>query len=90
MVCEAKGLWHGLQNVREQAQGYVDRLGLSACRQLVLTRDGRFYVHTREADGSWSREPTGYLNVESIRTSHVAPANTDALATLLALAPGGA
>lgn len=89
MVCEAKKPRHGLQNVLDQPRYYVQSLALSACRNILLSQGGRFYLYRRQADGTWPPEPTGYLNVECIRTAHVAPANTDAVATLLALAPGG-
>lgn len=89
LVCEAKGLRYGLQNVREQAERYVKELGLHACRKILLTQGGRFYLYRRNADGSWPEEPSGYLNVERIRTNHIAPANTNAVETLIALTPAG-
>lgn len=87
LVCEAKALWHGLQGVREQAIGYVERLSLTACRTILVTQGARFYVYRRRVDGAWPL--AGYLNIQHIRTNHVTSPGTDAVATLLALTPDG-
>jgi hypothetical protein len=89
LVCEAKGLWHGLQTVLRQAEDYAEKLDLDGCRKILLTQGGRFYLYRRNPDSSWPAEPSGYLNVERIRTNHIAPANTDAVETLMALTPAG-
>jgi hypothetical protein len=90
LLCEAKGLWHGLQGVLAQAEAYVRDLELDGCRQILITQGGRFYLHVRSSDGGWAEEPTGYLNVERVRTNHLAPPNTNAIDTLIALTPAGA
>lgn len=89
LACEAKRMGHGLQDVRRQAIRYVTDLGLTRCRRILLTQGARFYLYQRAADG-WPEEPSGYLNVERIRTDHIAPAGTNAVDTLMALTPAGA
>jgi hypothetical protein len=88
LVCEAKRPGHGLRGIFKQAKGYVEKLSLTECRKILLTQGGRFYLHRRGADGAWEDEPSGYVNVEKIRTNHIAPANADAVETLMALTPG--
>ena len=88
LVCEAKGIGHGMQGVREQAVGYVDKLNLVHCGKILLTQGARFYIYERYEDG-WRDEPTGYMNLEHIRTEHLAPAGTNAVDTLIALTPAG-
>jgi hypothetical protein len=89
LVCEAKRLNQGLQNVLKQAERYVRDLHLDRCGKILLTQGGRFYLYSRNPDHSWPQEPSGYLNVERIRTNHIAPANTDAVKTLMSLTPAG-
>jgi hypothetical protein len=89
LVCEAKRPEHGLQGVFEQGKGYVDSLSLTECRKILLTQGGRFYLYRRRASGTWEDEPSGYINVEKIRTDHIAPSNADAVETLMALTPAG-
>lgn len=89
LVCEAKGLNHGLQDVLKQAKRYTSELALEECRKILLTQGGRFYLYRRAQGGSWPDEPSGYLNVEKIRTNHIAPAGTNAVETLMALTPAG-
>lgn len=89
LVCETKRMDQGLQDVLKQAEWYVTKLHLQECRKILLTQGGRFYLYHRNPDGTWSMEPSGYLNVERIRTNHIAPANTDAVETLMALTPAG-
>jgi hypothetical protein len=76
--------------VFKQAKGYVEKRSLAECRKILLTQGGRFYLHRRAADGAWQDEPSGYFNVEKARTNHIAPANADAVETLMALTPAGA
>ena len=90
LVCEAKGLGHGLQNVLEQAVKYVEDNELTECRKIMLTDGLRIYLYERGRRG-WkrTRTPSGYLNVDKIRTNHIAPDNTSAIDTLVALTPAG-
>lgn len=88
MVCEAKRMGHGLQDVWDQAVGYVQNLKLTDCRSILLTQGARFYLYRKTGD-SWPEEPTGYVNLEKLRTNHLAPANTNAVDTLIALTPAG-
>jgi len=88
LVCEAKGMGHGLQNVLAQAKRHVDKLGLRDSAKILLTDGARLYLHER-ADGKWSKDPVGYVNVNAIRTRHLVPPNTNAVATIVALTPAG-
>jgi hypothetical protein len=91
LVCEAKGIGHGLQDVVEQAKRYVRSLKLVQCQKILVTDGTRLYLYQRdhqEEDG-WSAAPVGYLNVNLIRTNHVAPAGTNAVDTIVALTPAG-
>ena len=91
LVCEAKKRDHGLQDVRKQAFAYVSKLKLNACRMVLLTEGGRFYLFRREsANAEWGDQATGYLNVEKIRIDHIAPTKTNAIDTLVALTPAAA
>lgn len=91
LVCEAKKRDHGLQGVRKQAFDYVSKLKLNACRRVLLTDGGRFYLFGREsATVAWGEQATGYLNVEKIRTDHIAPTKTNAIYTIVALTPAAA
>jgi hypothetical protein len=74
LVCEAKRPGHGLRGVFKQAKNYVENLSLVECRKILLTQGSRFYLHHRNADGAWEDEPSGYVNVEKVRTNHIAPA----------------
>jgi hypothetical protein len=88
MVCEAKTRDHGLQDVREQAYDYIKDLHLTACKTVLVTDGGRFYLYKRNGPGgAWGEQAVGYLNVEKIRTNHLAPPNTNAIDTLVALTP---
>jgi hypothetical protein len=89
LVCEAKQPKHGLRGVLSQAKEYVDKLALTGCGKILLTQGGRFYLHRRKADKSWEGEPSGYINIEKIRTNHIAPAKASAVDTLVALTPAG-
>ena len=42
-----------------------------------------------ENDAIDNIKPKGYINVEKIRTNHIAPAGTGAIDTLFALTPTG-
>ena len=87
LVCEAKVLWHGLQDTFTQAIGYVEKLKLNKCRKILLTDGVRLYLYQKNTD--WSETPVGYLNVELIRTNHITPPNTNAVDTIMALTPAG-
>lgn len=86
LVCEAKGMGHGLGDSLGQACRYVESLELKACRSVLLTEGGRFYLFERGSDG-WGENPVGYFNVEKMRRRYVVPPNTDALRTILKLTP---
>lgn len=88
LVCEAKGPQHGLMGVLKQAQGYVDGLNLKNCRKILLAGGTRFYLYEKK-QGEWNDKPVGYINLEKIRTSHLAPPNTNAVNTIMALTPAG-
>jgi hypothetical protein len=90
LVCEAKEMKHGIQNVLEQAVGYVENKGLDRCRRILLTQGTRFYLCSRPENG-WSHatRPSGYINVQKIRTSHFYPSGTNAVDTIAALSPMG-
>ncbi len=89
LVCEAKGLGHGLQNTFTQATTYVEKRKLKNCKKIVLTDGTRLYLYQKLKNGSWDEVPVGYLNVKLIRTNHIAPANTNAVDTIMALTPAG-
>lgn len=88
LVCEAKAMGHGLQDVFDQAEESVRRCRLTRCEKVLVTDGARFYLYERAGD-KWSNEPVGYLNVHLIRTKHLAPANTNAVDTIVALTPAG-
>ena len=88
LVCEAKGYGHGLQNIFQQAQQYAELFKLDHCKKILLTDGGRMYLYERK-DKDWNNQPTGYLNVNLIRTNHIAPQNTNAIDTIVALTPSG-
>ena len=91
LVCEAKSRHHGLQDVREQAFNYVENLKLHYCKRVLLTDGGRFYLFERRSgEKPWSPQAVGYLNVERIRTNHIAPPDTNAIDTIVALTPAAA
>jgi hypothetical protein len=88
LVCEAKTRHHGLQDVREQAFNYIRSLALSSCHKVLVTDGARLYLYARDASRArWQNEAVGYLNVEKIRTNHLAPLNTNAIDTIVALTP---
>ncbi len=88
LVCEAKGLGHGLQDVFDQAVKYHRKHRLEACNKILLTDGARLYLYERR-DGEWSDRAAGYLNVHFIRKNHLAPPNTNAVDTIVALTPTG-
>ena len=91
LICEAKIRNHGLQDVRKQAFRYVSGLGLSDCRKVLVTDGGRFYLYQRPVgQDEWNDQAVGYLNIEKIRTNHLAPPNTNAIDTIVALTPAAA
>jgi hypothetical protein len=77
---------HGLKGVFEQAVGYVKKLGLVRCRQILLTQGGRFYVFSKIGK-SFRKDPAGYVNIEKIRTQHFVPESTNAVDTIVSLGP---
>lgn len=89
LVCEAKGLGHGLQNIFAQATKYVEKSKLNNCKKIVLTDGTRLYLYQRLKNSEWNEVPVGYLNFKLIRTNHIAPANTNAVDTIMALTPAG-
>lgn len=88
LVCEAKGMGHGLQDVFQQAVRYTDTSQLTACDKILLADGGRFYLYRRHAEG-WEQQPSGYLNVLKIREDHLLPSGTNAIDTIIALTPMG-
>lgn len=86
LVCEVKASGHGLQNVLDQAIRYVRSLKLDGCRRILLTEGTRFYLFDRKGE-SWSSSLTGYVNVEKVRTSNVAPLGSNGIEAILALTP---
>jgi len=86
LVCEVKKGGSGMQDVWQQALGYVKKLKLDSCRTILVTEGARFYLYSKTG-GTWSDTPTGYFNVEKIRESHVAPKGTSAVDTIVALTP---
>jgi hypothetical protein len=89
VVCEAKGLGHGLQNIFDQATDYVTKLKLRNCKKILLTDGQRLYLHQRVENGRWDDVPVGYLNINKIRTNHIAPVDTSGVDTIMALTPAG-
>jgi hypothetical protein len=88
LVCEAKGMGYGLQDVLQQAVRYTETLKLAACDKILLADGGRFYLYRRWAEG-WEQQPSGYLNVLRIREDHLLPSGTNAIDTIIALTPMG-
>jgi hypothetical protein len=86
LVCEAKAMGHGLQDVLDQARDYVERRELTNCDKLLLTDGQRFYLYRRTGK-AWPDEPAGYLNIFKIRENHLCPPGTNAVDTLMALTP---
>lgn len=89
LVCEAKGMDHGLEDVLDQPSRYVGTHALDGCAKIVVTDGARLYIYTRQ-QASWGETPAGYLNLRQIRTNHLAPAGTNVVDTLVALTPAGA
>jgi hypothetical protein len=88
LVCEAKALGAGLQDAIQQAQDYVKRLSLPKGTAVAVTDGLRVYLRIRVAtELQWS--VAGYINLQKIRTNHLAPASTNAVKTLIALTPAG-
>jgi len=90
LLCEAKGLWYGLQNALEQAIGYIEKNKLDNCKKIILTDGLRIYLHERKNDNNnWDDKANGYFNINKIRTRHLMHENTNAIKTLMALTPSG-
>ena len=66
LVCEAKGLGHGLGGVLDQALWYVEQQSLTNCRRILLTDGARFYLYSHAAS-EWTDQPASYLNVHKPR-----------------------
>lgn len=79
---------HGLQNALTQALNYARTQELHKCDKIMLTDGLRIYLFQKDND-SWMEKPSGYFNVEKIRTNHIAPSGTDAIDILVALTPSG-
>jgi len=88
LVCEAKSLWSGLQNVWGQAVNYVQQHELIGCKKILITDGLRYFLYQHKGD-DWKQSPDGYLNIRAIRTKHLIPANTNGIDTILALTPAG-
>jgi len=90
LICEAKFLECSLQkNVLKQAKNYVEQLRLGNCKKILVTDGISFCLYQRLENSEWKEEPVGYLNVKLIRTNHIAPADTNAVDTIMALTPAG-
>jgi len=89
LICEAKGLGHGLQESFPQATNYALRLKLDNCKRIVLTDGIRIYLYEKSTKSQWSETPISYLNIKLIRTNHLVPADTNAVDTIMALTPAG-
>ena len=86
LVCEAKHMWHPLMPALDQARNYVKKLELIKCNRIMLTDGLRIYLFEKENE-KWGDEPTGYININLLRTNHLAPKNTNAIETLMKLGP---
>jgi len=86
LVCEAKQMSHPLLPALEQAKRYVTKLKLDQCKRILLTDGLRVYLYERK-DGGFDAEPSGYINVNLLRTNHLAPKDTNAVDTLMKLNP---
>jgi len=84
LVCEVKGRGRGLQDVIDQADRYVKERKLTGCRRVLVTDGTCYYLYDRDGD-----VPVGYFNVHRLRTTHIAPAGTNAIDTIIALTPAG-
>jgi hypothetical protein len=89
LVCEAKPFEHGLQDTFAQATSYAKKLKLDKCTKILLTDGIRLYLYRKLNAGEWDKTPFGYLNIKLIRTNHIAPADTNAVDTIMALTPAG-
>lgn len=87
-VCEAKGLWFGLQGAFEQARNYAKKYSPDAATKILTTDGLRLYIYEKR-ENIWQTEPTGYFNVLKFREKHICPANTNAVDTIMALTPAG-
>ncbi len=86
LVCEAKHMRHPLTPAFDQAKSYINKLGLLHCRRIMLTDGLRMYLYEKRI-GSWEDEPSGYANVNLLRTNHLAPKGTNAVETFMRLNP---
>lgn len=89
-VCEAKGLWYGLQKAFDQAKKYVDKIPHDGVTKILTTDGLRLYIYEKgRGEEEWRPEPTGYLNIFRFREKHICPENTSAVDTIMALTPDG-
>lgn len=89
-VCEAKGLWYGLQKAFEQAKKYVEKIPFDGVTKILTTDGLRLYIYEKgKGEEGWHNEPTGYFNIFKFREKHICPANTNAVDTIMALTPAG-
>lgn len=86
LVCEAKHMSHPLVTALDQARNYVKKLELINCNRIMLTDGLRIYLYEKENE-KWEDKPTGYMNINLLRTNHLAPKNTNAIDTLIKLNP---
>ncbi len=86
LICEAKHMWHPLMPALDQAKGYITKLKLTDCKRIMLTDGLRIYLYEKKND-IWEDEPSGYINVNLLRTNHLAPRDTNAIDTFMKLNP---
>lgn len=86
LICEAKTMGHGLQDVPAQAKKYAEDPRFTECDKILVSDGGRFYLY-RRVDGQWSAEPSGYVNILMPRERYTFPRDTSAVDTMIALTP---
>lgn len=88
MICEAKGRGSDLESAYAQALGYVRSLGLHRCKRIVTTDGGRLFIY-RRPDTGWQDDlqPSGYVNLASVRRENVFPFGTSGVQTLIEMIP---
>jgi len=86
LILEAKGLGTALSDVCSQPQQYVNKLGLDNVK-VILTTDGPNLFMYRKRGKDWEPNPSGYLNVTTLRKHYILPRNTSLVDTLVSLQP---
>ncbi len=86
MILEAKGLGRGLGKVLDQPKKYVQNLGLTNVRYIVVSDGENLLVYERVEDG-WNMHPVGYLTVSSLQKEYLLPKGTRSIDTLVRLQP---